>query len=562
MKFSEMKYERPNTEEAVKQLNALAVEVKNAQDGAAVISAYQKANKVLESYQTQGSISYIRYTIDTRDEFYSGENDFFDESNPIMEDRSLAFYRAVLASPHKSALSEKYGDILLKKMENSVKSSDERLIPLQQEENALSSQYQKLYASAKIPFMGKELTVAQMTPHKMSTDRDVRKAAIVAEGEFFDSHREELDEIYDKMVKNRTEQAKLLGYESFTPLGDIRMERLGYTREDIKACRKAVENDVVPYLSKLIEVRSKRIGVDEFHYWDDMLAFKDGNPSPKGTPEEILAAGQKMYHELSPETAEFIDFMMERDLFDVLATPGKAPGGYCTYLPDYKAPFIFSNFNGTSTDVDVLTHEAGHAFAAYVGFSKNQPMELLSPGIESCEIHSMGMEFLTSDYHELFFKEDTAKYALAHAEDAIFFLPYGCMVDEFQEKMYDEPNLTPQQRNDFWMELEHRYRPWNKFADVPFYSRGAGWQFKMHIYNSPFYYIDYVLAQTIALEFFALHLHDKKDAWQRYLALVNKCGTESYTGLVHAAGLKTPFEEGAMANVGEEIYNWIIAQNA
>lgn len=557
MKFMDMPYARPNIKTMSDALDDLARQAANSQDGDALLDIFDQSQTLAANVNTSATIASIRYTINTKDSFYDGENDYFDTNTPLYTEKTLALYRALLAHPAKEALRQKYGNILLEKMEIAIKSSEERLIPLQQEENTLGSTYQKLYASARIPFMGQQLTVAQLAPYKQNTSRDVRKQAIEAEGSFFDANREELDDIYDKMVKNRTKQAEMMGYGSYTPLGNIRMERIGYTREDIKACRSAVAAHIVPLASQLYTMQGGRIGVPALTLYDVPLVFKDGNPTPHGTPEEILAAGQQMYRSLSPQTAEFIDFMMQNDLFDVLAKPGKAPGGYCTYIPNYKSPFIFSNFNGTAGDVDVLTHEAGHAFAAYVASGLNLPLELQNPGLESCEIHSMSMEFLTSDYHHLFFKQDTAKYEFSHAQDALLFLPYGCMVDEFQETVYDEPGLTPAQRNEYWLELEQKYRPGIARENLPFYSRGAGWQRQLHIYEAPFYYIDYVLAQAVALAFFAAHNQNKQETWQRYLALVQKAGTASYKELVHAAGFNTPFEEGALQATGNSIMDWL-----
>ncbi|MFQ7004930.1 MAG: M3 family oligoendopeptidase, partial [Ruthenibacterium lactatiformans] len=379
---------------------------------------------------------------------------------------------------------------------------------------------------------------------------------------WFDAHRAELDELYDKLVKNRTAQARKLGYENFIPLGAIRMRRIGYTLEDMAAYRAQIKKDFVPVVAELKKLQYARTGVADPKFYDDAFCFADGNPAPHGTPEEILAAGREMYHALSPETAEFIDEMFDGGLFDVLSKEGKAPGGYCTYLADYKAPFIFSNFNGTSDDVDVLTHEAGHAFAAWVAARKHLPMILEEPGMESCEIHSMSMEFLTAEHHEKFFGTDTPRYELAHAEDAMYFLPYGTMVDEFQHIMYAEPDLTPGERNAVWAKLESEYRPWLDFAGLPFYGRGAGWQRQLHIYEVPFYYIDYCLAQTVALQFFTAFLHDKKDAWRRYLALVGEAGGKTYPGLVAAAGLDSPFAPGTLAKLGKEVGAWIAAQDA
>ncbi len=557
MKFSDMPYERPDLSAAISIISTCTQTAQTAQDGESLLAVFQKLGEVFSEINTLRTLASIRHTMDTCDEFYCAENDFFDEQSPILDEYQLQFYRALLSNPYAHILDKQYGILLRQKMELAVKSSDERLIPLQQEENALETAYERLYASAKIPFEGKVLTVAQLGPYKQSRHRSRRHAAMAAEGVFFDSHREELDDIYDKMVQNRSQQAKMLGFDSFTLLGDIRMERIGYQRSDIEICREEVVRDIVPIACKLFDWQAKRIGLDSLKYYDLPLEFIDGNPSPKGTPEEILANGQCMYRELSAETAAFIDFMMKNELFDVLAKPGKAPGGYCTYLREYKSPFIFSNFNATAGDIDVLTHEAGHAFASYLASSKDFPSELFSPGLESCEIHSMSMEFLTGKWHELFFKQDTEKYTLSHAQEAINFMPYGCQVDEFQQEVYERSHLTAEQRCSLWLELDKKYRPWVHYGDLPFYARGGGWQRQLHIYTAPFYYIDYVLAQVVALQFFLASQHNFSDAWEKYLALVQKAGTKTYVELTESAGMKTPFSKGVLKSLSADMYTWL-----
>ncbi len=556
MKFQDMPYTRPNLDSLLASYKELTEKAANA-SAEQLRDIYEQHCKLKADYTTANNLASIRHTCNTEDEFYDAENTFYDENGPLFNDAMLDFYRAVLSNPNKSALAEKYGAILLEKMEVLVKSSVPEILALRQEENALSTEYEKLYASARIPFDGKVLSVAQLGPYKQSPDRSVRRAAFEAEGKFFDENQAKLDEIYDKMVKNRTEQARIMGYDNYIPLGYLRMERLGYGQKEVENFRRQIVEDVVPLAAEAMARKLKRIKVEDAKFYDLTVEFLDGNPVPHGTPEEILAAGKRMYHELSPETAVFIDTMMDNGLFDVLSRHGKAPGGYCTELSNYRCPFIFSNFNGTSGDVDVLTHEAGHAFAAHTAFELNLPAELMAPGLESCEIHSMSMEFLTAPYHHYFFEEDTPKYELAHAEEALFFLPYGCMVDEFQHIVYSNPDMTPAQRNEAWLKLEEKYRPWIDFDALPFYGRGAGWQRQLHIYEMPFYYIDYCLAQTVALQFFAAWVKDPKDAWQRYLALVRQGGTKPYAGLVESAGFAVPFENGSLAPVAKAVAGWI-----
>lgn len=559
MKFSEFSYKRPDLAVAMAQMDTLARSIQNAQTVSDAKSAFLSFEKMAEEIGSLSSICYVRHTVDTRDRFYEQENAFWDENLPLFMDKQLNIYRAMLDSPLRPALEKEFGRLLFDKMEIDVKSADPSIIPLMQEENSLQTQYQQLYASAQIPFDGKTLTVAQLAPYKQNPDRSVRKAAFEAEGRFFDENREKFDEIYDKLVKNRTEQARRMGYENFIPLGCIRMKRNGYGVPEMESYRKKIVEEMVPAVCELKKVQQSRIGADSMQYYDDTFLFPDGNPIPFGSSDEILAAGQQMYRALSAETAEFIDFMFDSQLFDVLAKEGKAPGGYCTYIPSHKSPFIFSNFNGTAGDVDVLTHEAGHAFAAYQAAKQDLLPEYADNTLEACEVHSMSMEFLTSDYHHLFFADQTEKYQLFHAESAIFFLPYGCMVDEFQHIVYANPEMSPQQRNEAWMTLEKKYRPYLEFGDLPFYSRGAGWQRQMHIYLNPFYYIDYCLAQTVALQFWALYLKDPKDAWKRYLALVNQAGTGTFVEVVKAAGLKTPFEDGCVKEVAEISKGWCLA---
>ena len=561
-KFQDMQYTRPDAEKVTDAYKQLTNRAQSAENGEQLVEIFREHTRLEDDFNTSACLAQIRHTLDTRDEFYDEENAFFDKEAPGVGNAQLELYRAFLASPHRDSLSKEYGDILLQKMEVAAASANEEVLELMQQENALASQYQKLYAGAQVEFDGKTLTLPGMGPYKQSLDRAVRKAAFEADGKFFDDNREELDEIYTRMIENRNAQARKLGYESYVPLSYLRMGRLGYNEADVKSFRDQVAKSVTPLANEAMKEQFARIGLPDAKFYDTTVSFKDGNPVPHGTAPELLAKAVTMYKELSPETAEFIDFMTSSQLFDLESRPGKAPGGYCETIPNYGAPFIFSNFNGTSGDVDVLTHEAGHAFQAWVAAGQEMCQELANPGLESCEIHSMSMEFLTSPWHHLFFGKDTDKYALAHAQEALTFLPYGCMVDEFQHIVYAQPHLTPAERNAIWLDLERKYRPWNDFDNLPFYGRGAGWQRQLHVYQYPFYYIDYCLAQMVSLQFFAAHLNDPKDAWQRYVALVKKGGSDTYSGLVKAAGFSVPFEDGAIAPVAQEVFDWVKKQNA
>ena len=560
MKFNEMPYTRPDIDALLARCKELAARAAAAPDGDALVVLYYEQSEAFAEYNTASQLANIHYTCDTRDAYWKAEQDFFDANGPAVTNASVEISRAFLANPHVDALTAKFGTTCVAGMKNAVLSMDDRTVELQQQFNALVSKYQQIYGGALVELDGKQLTIPQLGPYKEDLDPAVRRAAYEAEAGYFDAHRDELDALYGEIVKNLNAQAKVLGYKDYSELSYVRMNRIGYGPEEIKKFRDQVANDVVPLLQKVMAMRAKRTGIAHPTFTDLPIMFKDGNPKPIPGYEARMSAARTMYHELSPETAEFIDFMQDNELFDVESRPGKMSGGYMTSLPSYKAPFIFANWNDTSGDVDVLTHECGHAFEGYVAERDPAiPADLECPGMESAEIHSMAMEFLTAPWHHLLFGKDTDKYALLHAEDSFVFLAYGCEVDEFQHIMYQNPDLTPDQRNAEWLKLEKKYRPWIDFADLPFYGRGAGWQRQLHIYECPFYYIDYCLSTMAALQFFLLSLTDHKDAWQRYLRLVRRAGLASYTELLQTAGLKVPFEDGSIKGIAQQMTDWLEA---
>ena len=558
MKFNEMTYTRPDIGALLARCKELAAKAAAAPDGDALVRLYYEQSEAFAEYNTAANLANIHYTCDTRDEYWKAEQDFFDANGPAVTNASVEISRAFLANPHVDVLTAKFGTTCVAGMKNAVLGMDDRTVELQQQFNALVSRYQQIYGGALVELDGKQLTIPQLGPYKEDLDPAVRRAAYEAEAGYFDAHRAELDELYGEIVKNLNAQARVMGYHDYSELSYVRMNRIGYGPEEIRKFRDQVANDVVPQLQKVMALRAKRTGIARPTFTDLPIMFKDGNPKPIPGYKARMDAARTMYHELSPETAEFIDFMQDNELFDVESRPGKMSGGYMTSLPSYKAPFIFANWNDTSGDVDVLTHECGHAFEGYVAERDPAiPADLECPGMESAEIHSMAMEFLTAPWHHLLFGKDTDKYALLHAEDSFVFLAYGCEVDEFQHIMYQNPDLTPDERNAEWLKLEKKYRPWIDFDNLPFYGRGAGWQRQLHIYECPFYYIDYCLSTMAALQFFLLSLTDHKDAWARYLRLVRRAGTASYTELLETAGLKVPFEEGSIKGIAQQMTDWL-----
>lgn len=557
MKFSEFPYKRPDYQQVMEEIFNFTEQFRNTKSADEQLAIMKKMEKLRIDLYTAMNICAIRYTINTKDEFYSAEQEYNEQMSPVLGDKLQEFDKALVASPFRKELEQVYGSLMFKNIEISLKGFSSELIPLIQEESQLVQQYQKLCASAQIEFDGKTCNLAQLAPYQQDSDRAVRKAAAQAYGGFFDEHQSEIEDIYDKLVKNRTEQAHKLGLSNYVEMAFLLRTRNCYQPQDIANFRRQVVEDIVPVNNEIKRRQAERIGVDHLHIYDNTYFFADGNPLPHGTPDELMEAGRQMYTEMSPQTADFIKMMFDHDLFDVLSKDGKAMGGYCANLPLYHVPFIFANWNGTAGDVDVLTHEAGHAFADYMADKYIEHFDLHSPTMEVCESHSMSMEFLTAPWHHLFFKEDTDKYELFHAESAMTFIPYGCQVDHFQESVYSHPEWTPAQRNEEWNRLEKLYRPHIDNSDVNFYNRGATWQRQLHIFESPFYYIDYSLAQMISLQFWTLSMHDHKEAWEKYLAFVKLGGTKTFVDIVRDSGLLCPIDDGSLKTTVHDIKEWL-----
>ena len=557
MKFNDFKYERVDIESVKKQLKEFLNQFTAATKFEEQDVVMAEINSLRNHCESMMSIAMIRHTIDTKDEFYEKENDYVDEITPIYEGMVSDYYKLLVTSKFRKELEEKWGKQLFTIAELKIKTFSEEVVEDMQKENKLSSSYEKLKASAAITFEGEVRNLSQMHPFTISKDRSVRIAAQKAVTSFYVENEDKFDSIYHDLVQVRDQIAKKLGFSNFVELGYARLTRSDYDSSKTANYRKQVLENIVPLANDLKTRQAKRLNLDSLKYYDENLEFLTGNATPKGDAKWILAQGVKMYKELSKETDEFFTFMSENELYDLESKAGKAGGGYCDFISEYKSPFIFSNFNGTSGDVDVLTHEAGHAFQCYSSKNFKIP-EYFWPTYEAAEIHSMSMEFLAWPWMKSFFKEDVDKYKFSHLSGALLFIPYGVTVDEFQHWVYENPAATPAERKLKWREIEKKYLPGKDYDDNDFLEKGGFWFRQSHIFSTPFYYIDYTLAQISAFEFWGKSLGDEKEkSWEDYLRLCSAGGSLSYLGLLKHANLQNPFEDGTLKKITEPISKWL-----
>ena len=553
-----MTYTRPDADKVKQDLKGLTERLAAAADYEQARAIFFEKEEEEKQVMTMAELAMIRHSIDTRDEFYDGESNFWDSFGPELQEYSQAWTLALLGSPFRKDFEREFGDLMFVNAEIELKAFSPDIIPEMQKENELTTEYMKLIASAQVPFEDGVYTLSQLSPFKTDADDERRKAAWIAEGKWYAENGERLDAIYDELTHLRDAMGKKMGYEDYTELGYYRMGRNCYGKADVEKFREAVQKYLVPVAESVIRRQAERLGKSyPLSFADAALEFRSGNPRPAGTPDDILAAGRKFYDELSPETSEFFRHMLDDEMMDVLSTEGKQSGGYCTGLPAYETPFIFANFNGTQHDVEVVTHEAGHAFEYWLN-RKRIPLTYAWPSMEACEVHSMSMEFFGWPWAKDFFGKDERKFLYSHLAGAITFIPYGTMVDHFQHIVYEKPELTPAERHAEWKRLLGVYMPWMKLdGEIPVYSEGKGWQRQNHIYCSPFYYIDYCLAQTVALEFWAMIQKDMQDAWAHYMAYTIQGGSRTFTELLKNAALVSPFDEACLRGVCETASKWL-----
>jgi len=558
MKFDEIKYTRPSVEKFEANFVALRTKFEKASTWEEQDNALLEFNRLFDDFYTMYELAHIRLDLNTKDEFLEKEADFFSDCFGLMAQFINQYFEVLNEAKFKDALIKKRGKHLFNIAAYKVKGFDPAIVEELKKESHLGTEYTKIIAGAEIAFEGETLNLPGIDKYLSSSDRATREKAHKVYWDFFAGQQEKLDDLFDRNVKLRHSMAVKLGYENFIDVGYIRMQRIDYDKNMVANFRQQVVDEIVPIVSQLRERQRKRLGYEKLMDYDLRFHFTSGNPTPKGTPQEIIGQAKKMYGELSDETDEFFSHLLKYNLIDYLNKPGKADKGYCWELSNYRHPFIFANFNGTSGDIDVLTHEAGHAFQ-YFKSGANPIVHYRSPSQESAEIHSMSMEFLTYPWMKGFFKEDTSKYYYAHLTKSLLFLPFGCAGDHFQQTIYENPKMSPNERAAVWNDLAKLYMPDNKYNSTPYLKDGRYWQRIQHLFNMPFYFIDYVLAQICAFQFWQKAGEDRATAWKDYVRLCEAGGTTSFLELLKIGNLKSPFEPGVVKQTTSKIIGFLDA---
>jgi len=558
MKFNDIPYVRPTVEEVNATRSKQLEKFKNAMTFDECIHAYQE----IENYSynvvyTMWNLAYIRHTIDTTNKFYAAEIDFWDESSPEMEPLVAEITEVLMHSTFRAGLEKEFGSLVFLNETIRLKTFCDEIAPDLKVENRLTSEYMNLIASAQIEFNGKTYNLEELEAYYRDPNREIRLAVNNAYRGWMCEKTLEIESIFDQLAKVRANIAKKLGHKNFVETGYYRNVRNSYDQKMVKQFRNGIVEHIVPIVTQLKEEQKNRIGVATIKPYDDELMFIDGNAKPTGTPEDIFSHARKMYQEMSSSTAEVWNFMQDHDLLDVITRPGKRTGGYQTYLSAYDAPFIFANFNGTSEDIGgMLTHEFGHAWASYLAKDIFPKSLQYVPG-DIAEIHAIAMEFFTWPWMEGFFGEDCEKYYYIHLANHLAWLLYEVALDEFQHHVYEKPEMTSSQRNQLWLELEGKYRPWLDNSDVPFDGEGRRWQLQSQTFTLPFYYINYALAGVVSLSFWAKSRQNFTAAWEKYDRFTRLAGTKTFVELLEEVGMPSPFVADNLKLIADEAWKFL-----
>jgi oligoendopeptidase F len=490
---------------------------------------------------------YIGTTVDTADKQVEEQyNKYLEELQPLAKIAEQKLKDKLL----NSRLSPKGFETALRRMQAEAEIFSEENLPLLVEEQKLGTEYNKLVGSISINWEGEERTLAQMFPLFYETDRAVRQRAWEAIWAQRSRVRQNLNELWEKLVPLRLQIAKTAGMPDYRAYAWTQKFRFDYSPEDCKSFHAAIEEAVVPAATRINEKRRQRLGLDSLRTWDTSVdPFGGAAIKPYESMDEFKSKLRAIFEQVDPAFGEYFQIMMEEDLLDLESRKNKAPGGYSLGLHVAHRPFVFMSNSNTPWDVQTMLHEGGHAFhefeRAHVHFY--QRGEIYLPA-EFAEVASMGMELLASPYKTkecggFYTESEAARTLIELLEGFITFWPYMALVDAFQHWIYENPsegsNASKCEKK--WGELWHRFIIGIDYSGVED-AKETYWHMQGHIFNSPFYYVEYGIALLGAVQVWANARRDQAKAVADYRKALALGATVPLPKLFEAAGARFAFD--------------------
>jgi len=504
-------------------------------------------SEVSAALNESSSLTYIAMTCQTDDpEREKAYMHIVEVVDPWLKPRQFALMQKLAQSPWFKQLPSFY-EVYRRSVETQVKIYREENVARETQVAKLSQQYQKISGAMTVQFEGQEQTLARVGRIQEEPNRPRREAAWKAVTERRLQDVDKLEDLFDQLLVLRNEIARAAGFPDFRAYIFASYERFDYTPEDCLRFHDAVEHHVVPLARELQEERRRKLGLDRLRPWD-LAVDPDQNPPlhPFTQSSELLEKCHRIFGKLDPRLGAYYDVLRKQELVDLDNRKGKAPGGYQSTLSEARVPFIFMNAVGVHRDVETMLHEAGHAFHALA--ARELPLHAYRGApIEFCEVASMGMELLAAPHLRAFYSDPDAKRAQRdHLEGIIKFFPWMATVDAFQHWIYTHPGHTRDERAAFWLSLMDRFgggEDWSGFENA----RAHVWHRQLHIFEIPFYYVEYGIAQLGALQLWQASRRDLPATLDHYLAGLSLGGSRPLPDLFQASGLAFDFTDKTIA---------------
>jgi len=486
----------------------------------------------------------IRMTCDTANkELEEAFNFFYLEIQPQIQPYSDILNKKLVDSPFVSSLDQDTYFTYLRNVKKNIELFRETNIPIQAEINVLQQQYGQIAGKMMVEIDGKEFTLQQAAKYLEDPDRTKREEVYRKINDRRLLDKDSLDNLFTDLVRKRHQVAVNAGFENYRDYKFVEMGRFDYTPAQCEQFHEAVAQHVMPLVDEIFNAHQEKLQLDSLRPWDteaEPIGIKPLQPFDGG--QDLLNKSIACLNELDPFFADCIRKMESIKHLDLESRKGKAPGGYNMPLAESGAPFIFMNAAGQMSDVTTMVHESGHAVHSFLahplalnGF-KEYPTEM-------AEVASMAMELFTMDHWHVFFtdEQDLKRAKRHHLERVITIFPWIATIDKFQHSIYENANHTVQERTEAWMNILNEFSSSaiNYSGLMPY--RNIGWQRQLHLFEVPFYYIEYGIAQLGAIGMWMQYKQDKEKAISNYTYALSLGGTKTLPELYKAAGLSFDF---------------------
>ncbi|GEM_PF-6189989 len=550
-----IKYSRLNLEVAADAIKSNIQKLGSAKKADEAFHGFEEFCEIIKEYESNKAVCSLKIKQNIKDNFYLEEQNYYNSNKSIISDAINLYYKAIFDSPFNKDFEKKYGSLLLHKIENSLKGSNRASLKFSSLERELVQEYQKFITEYH---QMNSFSFSENNRLLNSNSRDLRIKGVQFKGQVFYGSKERIEKIFTRLILYRNKQADALKMKSYSELSSLKLMRFDYTREDIGRLRNIIAKEVVPLLNYFQLRDAEKVAADKIGICDDKYFYTNFNYNNGGI-NKLIYDVQKILSYTSRTIGDYFSYLAENNLLDLEPRTNKAQGGSSHYIIKAHIPYVFANLSGLPSDFRILIHELGHSYAAFKADKNNINPVLFYPGLETCEIHSTGLELFACNHFQIAFGDNADRYLYGKLKESLYLLSYGCQVDEFQEIVYGLPKVDFSEINNIWLKLDSKYRPWLSYADLPFYSSGAGWQEQRHIIGSPFYFIDYVIAQISAFELFIEYNDNPEKSLHKYFQLIDYAGTLRYRELIEQCGLSSVFDENNVHSIMSKINSIMIS---